>query len=204
MSWPSKWSHGGFKLMGCHHRTGHAYTTTYNTWGQFGMDENHSPPKIEGFNQPKKLGRMGPQVKWNDDRFHEMEGDPLTTKPHVRTLTPMRQTAGSLWECYLSNVPTEYCHSQSFSIILSSMLPMSWCRCCFNRPNLLVLAGFWHTPSPCRQREFVCPAAGLSSLEDRVIDESQFLRCCCAPWGLWLWRTDDGRDPKGSLNYEHY
>eukprot|EP00435_Cladocopium_sp_Y103_P043771 s1135_g12.t1 len=25
------------------------------------------------------------------------------------------------------------------------------------------LGGFWHTPSPCRQREFVCPAAKLST-----------------------------------------
>ena len=72
---------------------------------------------MEGFD-PTIRGGWDPMLWEMMIKNHEMQGDPFPTKPRVRTLTPIRQTAGSLWESY--NKDANWV--SSFSVILNHLI----------------------------------------------------------------------------------
>lgn len=100
-------------------------------------------------------------------------------------------------------MPTEYWHSQSFSIILSSILSM------------MVLMSVLPSPvGTCPGRLLAhpisLPAAGVrlsgSGAQHVGVSRNRSVATCgavpCA-WGLWLWRTKTGeRDHWIMMNYE--
>ena len=130
---------------------------------------------------------------------HEMQGDPFPTKPHVRTLTPIRQTAGSLWESY--NKDANWV--SSFSVILNHLILNS----SNDGPDVVGASFTSWTCRPWQAFGTPHPPAGSGSSFVRQQGSARWswgamdriMQCCCALWGLWLWRTDeDGRE--GSLS----